>query len=331
MKQQDNATGCIGAAATWTYTVYDLPPVKILSAATYFCENSSVELTASGANSYTWSTGDVSESIDVSTADTYSVTGTDPHGCRNSSRVEISETPLPQVVANNDTIVCYGSKVALGTQQHIGTLSWDSPLTVDVTGPQTCTVTASNACGSASDSMAVDIFAPILFTTPDPLPPYRYKKYYEHELSFENAEPPVYLRWLGSLPTGMMITPTGMMTTPTCTLRGTPFVTGYNFNSHRFSLIVEDGHGCVASQAFSLTPLFAQPTAIIRDGSENEHFLPDFEVEIFNRQGILLHKGKGWRGTSGYVQVPPGTYFYKVSIMQDGELRQHIGYVTVLQ
>jgi hypothetical protein len=459
-RQKDNATGCEGvAAATWVYTVHDLPDISI-SGSPYFCENHSTELTASGAVAYLWSTGAMSASITVNEVNTYSVTGTDHNGCKNTDQITTSEkplpfvkialqdtttvchgtslwltplgsaigtvtwnvaspvtidhtqhiiatatnecgslsdsalvihvplpavvpmdplrtcehneitlavksatgdvhwdvpnttftavasntytvyatnlcgaasqtvqvtvVPLPRVVANNDTTVCSGREVTLGTQQHIGTLSWDSPLTVKVTGLQTYTVTASNECGTASDEMTVDIFAPVRFTVSNPLPPYKYKKFYEQELSFENAEQPIYLRWLGTLPEGMTITPNGI-------LRGMPMVTGYNFNSHRFTLFLEDGHGCTVSQEFLLPPLFSAPNAIIRDGGENAHFLPDFDLEIYNRQGILLYKGHGWLGASGASQVPPGTYFYKVTFMQDGEQRQHMGYITVLQ
>jgi hypothetical protein len=45
----------------------------------------------------------------------------------------------------------------------------------------------------------------------------------------------------------------------------------------------------------------------------------------------LIHSGRGWLGTSGASQVSPGTYFYKVTFMQDGEQRQYMGYITVLQ
>ena len=323
VKQKDNATGCEGSAATWIYTVHDLPGITI-SGTPWFCTNSHTKLTAAGAVDYLWNTGAASASVSINAVDTYSVTGTDRNGCKNTAQITVSERPLPAVVANNDTTVCYEREVTLGTRHHIGALRWNSPLVVKVTGPQTYTVTASNECGTASDEMTVDIFAPIRFTVPSPLPPYTHRGFYEQELSFENAERPVYLRWLGSLPDGMTITPDGI-------LRGTPMTTGYNFNSHRFTLFLEDYRGCAAAQEFLLPARFSAPNTIIRDGGENSHFLHDFEVEIYRRQGILLHKGKGWLGTSGSSQVPPGTYFYKVNVMQDGEQHQHMGYVTVLQ
>jgi hypothetical protein len=322
ISRRDNVTNCKGPAAAWVYTVHDLPDITI-SGASYFCEDSSTILTAFGVMDYIWSTGAASASATVNAAGTYSVTGIDHNGCKNTAQISIAERPLPQVTANNDTLVCFEREVTLGTQQHIGTLSWNSPQTVKVTGPQTYTVTATNECGSTSDDMAVDIFAPVRFTAPNPLPPYRNKRHYEQELSFENAAYPVYLRWLGTLPEGMTISADGI-------LRGIPLITGYNFNSHRFTLFLEDNRGCAASQEFTLTPLFYAPTVIIRDGGENSYFLPGFDLEIYNRQGILLHKGRGWRGTSGSSLVPPGTYFYKVSVRQDGKQRQYMGYITVL-
>jgi hypothetical protein len=286
------------------------------------CENSEVVLTVKSA------IGDVYWNVPSATftavaSDTYTVYATNLCGTATQT-VTVTVVPLPWVIAKNDTTVCYGREVTLGTQQHIGALSWDSPLTVKVTGPKTYTVTASNECGAASDEMAVDNFAPIRFTVPNPLPPYKNKRYYEQALSFENAEHPVFLRWLGTLPEGMTITSDGI-------LRGTPTVTGYNFNSHRFTLFLEDNYTCATSQEFILTPVFYAPNAMIRDGSENAHFLPDFDLEIYNRQGISIYKGKGWLGNSGSSQVPPGTYFYRVTVMQDGEQRQYMGSITVLR
>jgi hypothetical protein len=461
IKQKNNHTGCESpAAATWVYTVNNLPAVAISSALSYFCEGSSIVLRASGALSYLWSAGNAtSANITVDAAGTYTVIGSDHNGCKDTAQITISKkrlpyvknaipdttmchgsllwpktrgntigtvswnvtppvvinhtqyitatatnecgyfkdstlvthvplpavepmdpvrtcenkkvtltvksatgnvhwnvpgttftavasetytvyatnlcgtatktvpvtvVPLPRVVANNDTTVCYEEEVTLGTQQHVGALKWNSPLTIRVTGPQTYTVTATNECGIASDKMTVDIFTPVQLTLPDMLPPYKYKKYYEQALLLQDAGHPVCFRWLGSLPDGLTITTDGI-------LRGMPKITGHNFDSHRFTVNLEDEYGCTASRAFSLTPLFFAPNSIIRDGSENAYFLPDFDLEIYNRQGVLIHKGRGWAGTSGSSQVPRGTYYYKVDVMQDGELRQYMGHINVLQ
>jgi hypothetical protein len=322
ISQKSNITNCEGPAAKWVYTVNNLPAVTI-SGAGYFCEDSTAQLTALGAVDYLWSTGAGEARITVNTIDTYHVTGTDHNGCKNTAYITVSERPRPRVVANNDTVVCMGREVTLGTKQHLGTLRWNTPQTVKVTERRTYTVTAGNECGTVSDDMTVDIFAPVLFA-PNPLPPYTYKKYYLQALSFENAAYPIYLRWVGSLPDGITLSADGI-------LRGMPVVTGSDFNSHRFTLFLEDSHGCIATQEFVLTPHFSAPNAIIRDGDENAHFLPDFDLEIYNRQGLLVHRGRGWFGTSGASQVSTGTYFYKVKVMQDGVAHQYMGYITVLQ
>jgi hypothetical protein len=323
ISQKNNTTNCEGLVAKWEYIVNSLPVVTI-SGTDYFCEDSVAELTALGAINYLWSTGATSTSVTINAAGTCHVTGTDHNSCKNMAYITISERPLPQVTANNDTAVCMNRNVTLGTRKHIGTLSWNAPTTVKVTEPQTYTVTASNECGTTSDDMAVDIFTPIRFTAPNLLPPYNYRKYYEQELLLENAALPVYLRRIGSLPDGMTITANGI-------LCGMPSVTGYDFNSHRFIVVLKDSHGCTASQEFLLEPHFSAPNAIIRDGGENSHFLPDFDLEIYNRQGILIHAGRGWLGMSEGSQVSPGTYFYKVTVVQDGVQHQYMGYVTVLK
>jgi hypothetical protein len=322
ISQKSNITNCEGPAAKWVYTVNNLPTVTI-SGADYFCEDSTAELTALGAVDYLWSTGATSASVTINVVDAYHVIGTDHNGCKNTAYTSISERLRPHVVANNDTVVCLEREVTLGTKQHLGTLSWNTPQTVKVTERRTYTVTAGNECGTVSDDITVDIFPPIRFA-PNPLPPYNYKKYYEQELLLENVAYPIYLRWLGSLPDGITLTADGI-------LRGMPMVTDYDFNSHRFTLFLEDSHGCMATQEFVLTPHFSAPNVIVRDGGENSHFLPDFNLEIYNRQGVLIYKGRGWLGTSGASQVSPGTYFYKVNMMQDGVQHQYMGSITVLQ
>jgi gliding motility-associated-like protein len=63
---------------------------------TTICADGSVTITASGANSYLWSTGQTSQSITVSPSSTtnYTVTGT-TDGCENSEQVTVNVNQLP--------------------------------------------------------------------------------------------------------------------------------------------------------------------------------------------------------------------------------------------
>jgi PKD repeat protein len=79
--------GCAASAASITVTVNPNPPAPGISAGgnTNICIGDTVTLTSSPANSYLWSTGATSDSINVSTAGTYSVIAYNAFGCGTSS------------------------------------------------------------------------------------------------------------------------------------------------------------------------------------------------------------------------------------------------------
>jgi len=62
-----------------------------------FCSGTSVFLDiGSDYQSYFWSTGEITQTIEVSVAETYSVTLVDSNGCTNTFSVEVVELPLPE-------------------------------------------------------------------------------------------------------------------------------------------------------------------------------------------------------------------------------------------
>jgi len=76
------AGGCESPRTAVTATISALPVVNVTpTGATTFCDGGSVVLTASGANTYVWSTGATTASITVTTGGTYTVTGTVAAGC----------------------------------------------------------------------------------------------------------------------------------------------------------------------------------------------------------------------------------------------------------
>ncbi|MFI5141213.1 MAG: FG-GAP-like repeat-containing protein, partial [Bacteroidia bacterium] len=88
-----DANGC-STSATTTITVLSLPVVTVNSATT--CPGYTTTLTASGASTYSWSSGEntvsVSETPTVTT--NYTVTGTDLYGCYNTATANITVTPF---------------------------------------------------------------------------------------------------------------------------------------------------------------------------------------------------------------------------------------------
>ncbi len=96
-------------------TVLQSPTVSI-SGNTNVCDNAQETLTASGASSYTWSTGDNTASTIISptVATIYTVSGTIVNGCTGSSQYTISVMPSPTVQVSGSTAsVCPNQTVAV--------------------------------------------------------------------------------------------------------------------------------------------------------------------------------------------------------------------------
>lgn len=100
-------------------TVNALPTVFINASATITCEEDTVTLTGGGAQNYTWDNG-VTDGVPFTptTTNTYTVTGTDANGCKNTDQLAITVNPLPSVSLNPytpDTICSNSPPVNLPT------------------------------------------------------------------------------------------------------------------------------------------------------------------------------------------------------------------------
>ncbi|MCX7987683.1 MAG: PKD domain-containing protein [Bacteroidales bacterium] len=90
-----------------TVTVNSLPVISVMPNDTTVTEGSSVTLTASGADSYNWSTGETTSSITfiANVTKTISVTGT-TNGCNSSQQtVQVNVTPMPCLAEFSYTII----------------------------------------------------------------------------------------------------------------------------------------------------------------------------------------------------------------------------------
>jgi uncharacterized delta-60 repeat protein len=87
--------GCVGSSIQ-NIEINPLPTITISGGNTPICSGSTATLTASGANTYSWTTGDNTAQTFVSPASStsYSVTGTDVNGCTNISAKTITVTGI---------------------------------------------------------------------------------------------------------------------------------------------------------------------------------------------------------------------------------------------
>ena len=159
-----NTAGCVGED-TVVVTVNPLPNVSADTDAA-ICIGDNINITASGAATYTWNNGVPSgagpHSVSPTTTTTYTVTGTDVNGCVNTDDVTITVNPLPNVSADTDAAICIGENVNI-TGSGAVTYTWDNgPTTatqnVSPTTTTTYTVTGTDANGCVNtDDMTITV------------------------------------------------------------------------------------------------------------------------------------------------------------------------------
>jgi hypothetical protein len=160
------ATGCKNTAVG-TISVTGLPTVVATSTAV--CMGSSAVLIASGASTYSWSTGATTSTISAipTTNTTYTVTGTATTGCTNTAVGSVTVNVLPAVSASSTTI-CAGSGGTL-TASGASTYTWSTGtnganLVVSPTSNTNYTVTGTSVAGCIKSATATIVVgsAPII-------------------------------------------------------------------------------------------------------------------------------------------------------------------------
>ncbi len=122
------------------------------------CEGESVTLTASGGNTYVWSTGETTQSITVNPLDTTTYTVTAIIGTfSDTDDVQVFVNELPVADAGSDETICFGSSITLTANGGVSYL-WNTGETTqsitvspDDTTTYTVTVTNSNGCEAEDD------------------------------------------------------------------------------------------------------------------------------------------------------------------------------------
>jgi len=108
------ATGCQKTDAVLV-SVYQLPTVTANASFTQICEGDGVTLWGSGASTYEWDKGVVdSEEFYPTATQTYTVTGTDSHGCKDGDQIQVKVNPYPDVqIATTDPLeYCAGVTIS---------------------------------------------------------------------------------------------------------------------------------------------------------------------------------------------------------------------------
>jgi gliding motility-associated-like protein len=141
---------------------------------TLFCQYSTLVLSvAEPGATYVWSTGDTTATLQVTNPGQYSI-HISKNGCGKTESIVVNQASVPVTRLGRDTAICRQTPLKLRAYHPYSTYTWsgkqgDSTLVVNHSG--TYSVTVSNLCGSASDTITVavkdcrcDLFVPNAFT-----------------------------------------------------------------------------------------------------------------------------------------------------------------------
>lgn len=145
----------------------DPTPTVTINGSSSICIGSVLNLTANGANTYSWSNGASTSSIAVSPTinTTYSVTGTSLAGCTNAISQSVTVNPIPTIiVSQSNTIICVGETATISASG-ASTYSWSFGPTTNIiivspnsTSLYTLTGTSINGCtNTAIVALVVDV------------------------------------------------------------------------------------------------------------------------------------------------------------------------------
>jgi hypothetical protein len=170
---------CVNTATVFLNTNPN-PTISATSSATNICQGGSVNLSASGASNYTWTTGtgtfytaSITDSPTIPTA--YQVTGDNAFGCTAQANLIVLVSQSPTLNAGPDkNLICSGSPVTF-TVSGANTYTWDAsagnatgasvvlnPLS-NISTPVVYSVTGTNSLGCESTrTTQVNIFVPVL-------------------------------------------------------------------------------------------------------------------------------------------------------------------------
>ncbi len=165
-----------GCSSTDDVSVFvnPLPNITVSNDVTIM-DGETTTLTVSGSDNYLWSTGETTESIDVtpSLTTTYTVTSTSVNGCTSNGEVTVSVVPELIADAGEDVEICSGEETILtasgGVNYTWNTGETTAQITVSPNTTTTYTVTVEDGFGNSdSDSVTVTVNdSPTLTITED--------------------------------------------------------------------------------------------------------------------------------------------------------------------
>ncbi len=166
-------TGSCFGYSLYTLTTNPLPTVSAVASNSQVCAGDAVVLTASGGLNYTWTPGNLSGTsvtVSPSTSTGYSVAGNNSFGCLAGVQIAVITNPSPTItIASSANMVCAGDLVTINASGATN-YTWSaggntSSISVNPLTSSVYTVTGSSNNCSASQTVNVDVFIPVVSIT----------------------------------------------------------------------------------------------------------------------------------------------------------------------
>lgn len=162
--------GCSRTSDNYGVTVNSGTPASLsVSGGTTICAGqvSTISATA-GYSSYSWSNGQNTSSIQVSTPGNYFVTTTDVNGCTamsSTKTIVVNPLPAPVINAQGATSFCDGGSVVLDAGAGYNSYAWSNGKTtptntINSSGTYWVTVTDGNGCSATAAAVEVTEWIP---------------------------------------------------------------------------------------------------------------------------------------------------------------------------
>lgn len=294
-----------------------IPQVDLGADTVYLCDGSTLTLDAGpdGTVSYLWSTGETTQTIDVTTAGTYVViveNGT----CPSCDSVTVFVTPSVSVDLGPDLSPCDNSVITLDAGATPPNYNWstgNTSQTIDVTTSGTYSVTVDNGGCFATDDVVITYY-------PTPSDP--------SVLDAEICNAPTatldaenvgstYLWSTGETTQTIDVAEAGSYVVtisngPFCQIDATYVVTRCGVNLLLPNTITPNGDG--------------KNDTFIIEGIEN---YSGNSVKIYNRNGNLVFETNDYQNNWDGNGLPAASYFYIIDLNLDGE--PYHGSVTIIR
>lgn len=263
---------CGTTTAAITVTVYSLPAVTANASSTVACVGTPITLFGGGASTYTW-TGGITNNVAFipSSSSTYTVTGTDSHGCQNQATKSLTVYSLPVVTASaSSPAFCLGGSTTLGGGGAIsyswsGGITNNTPFTPTITATYVVTGIDANGCQNTASKTITVYPLPYVFANVS-----NSVICGSNSTSFYGSGANTYT-WSGGITNGAILFPT---VTVTYSVTGTNTLTGCTSTNNAYATVTVNPLPVITITASSASVCQGQSVILTAGGANSYTWSP---------------------------------------------------------